>query len=109
MGAIGSSISQDASTVTLDRPSAMKIENISIAIADTEQSHSFPANTQQFLVRNRGSGTLKLASDLGQSGSVYYTLGAGDFYSSPDLSASIPTIYFQSPNAGLVLEMVSWS
>lgn len=106
MASIGSSISPDSSGSSSVSTGA--VENVTISLADTEQSHSFPANTKCFMLKPRGTGKLKLSMSSGQSGTTYWTVPAGTYYSSPMLSTS-PTIYFQSPTAGLVLELFSWS
>jgi hypothetical protein len=85
------------------------VENVPVALANTEQAHTLPANTKQFLVKTRGIGHLKLAYSLGTSGTVYLTIDPGSAYQSPQFSAVSKTIYFQSPLAGLVLEIESWS
>lgn len=86
-----------------------KVENVAIATANTEQSHTFPVNTKTLLVQIRGTGVLKYAFDAGQSGIEYASLYPGAFYSESGIGVPNTTIYFQSPNAGLVLELVSWS
>lgn len=85
------------------------IENATIAAANVEQSHTFPAGTVQFLVKARGSGKIKLAHTLGTSGSTYLTIHPGSVYTSPEFKPDAKTIYFQSPVAGLVIEMESWA
>lgn len=85
------------------------IANVAIASADTEQSHSFPAGTKRFFVKPRGAGKIKLSHIATQSGSNYITIWPGAVYDSNEVAASPYTIYFQSPIAGLVVEMESWA
>lgn len=84
------------------------IDNVTVTSPDTEQSYAFPAGTKAFLLQLRGNGTLKLSLTSGDSGTRYWTLRPGAFLANDDIAAS-PTIYFQSPTAGLVLELFSWS
>jgi hypothetical protein len=85
------------------------IENVTITTANTEQSHTFPTGTMKFLLRPRGNGKIKLSHDIGNSGSTYLTVSPGAVYESPDFKPLPKTIYFQSPTAGLVVEMESWA
>lgn len=85
------------------------VENVTIAAANVEQSHTFPAGTVQFLLKARGIGKIKLAHTLGDSGTSYLTVHAGSVYASPEFKPDAKTIYFQSPVAGLVIEMESWA
>lgn len=86
-----------------------KVENATVALADTEQSHTFPANTKKFEIRPRGNGIIKLTFDSGTSGTIYRTIHAGSFYSADNLATPSLTIYFQSATAGLIVELTSWS
>lgn len=84
------------------------VENVTIAIADTEQTHTFPADTKRFLIQSRGS-KVKLSFASGQSGTTYLTVHPYGFYSEDGIGAASLTVYLQSPAAGSVVELVSWS
>lgn len=86
-----------------------KVENAVCTLANTEYSHTFPTDTKTFLVQARQNGTIKLTFDAGTSGTVYHSIWPGCFYSIGFIVAASTTIYFQSPTAGLVLELTSWS
>lgn len=86
-----------------------KVENAVCTLANTEYSHTFPANTKTFLVQARGNGTIKLSFDVGESGTVYHSIWPGAYYAMGFIVEPSTTIYFQSPVAGLVLELTSWS
>jgi hypothetical protein len=78
-----------------------------IATANTEQAHTFPANTKLFLIRSRtGSGRILLAH---ASGGPCLTISPGAVYTSPGFNRASTTIYLQSPTAGLEVELESWS
>lgn len=85
-----------------------KVENETIALANTEQSHTFPAYTKAIQIKARGNGKIKLAFDSGTSGTVYQTVWAGSAYTQENIGSATTTIYFQSPVAGLVVELTSW-
>jgi hypothetical protein len=86
------------------------IEHAVIAAANVEQSHIFPGGTRQFLVKSRTHGKILLSHNSGMSGSAGLTIHSGSVYESPQFAAqSGKTIYFQSPIAGLVVELESWS
>lgn len=98
------------STVTTLGPSNPLVANVSIALASTEYSYFIPAGSRRFLLKARGNTTIQLAFVSGDSGTTYLTIPAGTFYSEGDLSLTLgKTIYFQSTQAGQILEIVSWS
>jgi hypothetical protein len=86
------------------------VEHATIALANTEQSHTFATGTQRFLLRARGSGKIFLSHSSGTSGTTGLTICQGAVYESP-LFAPLAgrQIFFQSPVAGLVVEIESWS
>lgn len=104
MTAIGSSIAPDSGAVTTGL-----VENATIAVANVEQSHTFPTNTKTIQVKPRDNGKIKMAFDSGTSGTVYQTIWPGAVYCQDNIGAASTTIYFQSPTAGLVVELTSWS
>jgi hypothetical protein len=85
------------------------IENVTIASANVEQSHTFPANTLFYMLKARGIGRIQIATASGQSAISYLTVSPGTAYESPIFNGTTVTIYFQSPTAGLVIEMESWA
>lgn len=103
-GALTGSVNTDVPKYTTG-----KIENVTCVAANTEYSHTFPAYTKAFLVQARQNGTIKLSFDAGTSGTDYHSIWAGCFYAVGYVVAPSTTIYFQSPTAGLVLELTSWS
>lgn len=92
------------------QPTTGKIEHATIAAANTEQSHTFPAGTRQFVVKASTGGKILFTHNAGTSGSTGLTIPAGSVYESPQFqAAAAKIIYFQSPIAGLVVELESWS
>ena len=108
MSAIGS-FGGNVTATTVSAATTGKVENATISIANTEQSHTFPANTKSFLIQARGNGKIKLSFDSGTSGTIFWTIPNGTYYGSPEFSSPSLTIYFQSPVTGLVVELISWS
>ena len=86
-----------------------KVENATIAAANVEQSHTFPANTKAFMLQARGNAKIKMSFDAGTSGTTFHTIWPGAFYCRDSIAAASTTIYFQSPLAGLVVELTSWA
>lgn len=85
------------------------VENVTVTLANTEQAYSFPAYTRSITVKARGPAKAQLAFEPGSTGTEFFTLWPGAVYTQEGISAPLTTIYFQSPVAGLVLEMISWS
>lgn len=94
---------------TLPQVSARTIENIPITNANSEQSHTFPANTRFYMLRTRNHAKLQIADNSGESATKFITVSPGAVYSSQVFNATTTTIYFQSPIAGTILEAESWA
>lgn len=107
MGSIGSF---GGGAVTVN-PSLLTptVENVTIAASNVEQSYALPANTKSFMVQTRGQGKLLYAYSAGTSGTTYVTLNPHCFRFQSDISSPAITLYFQSPLAGLVVEIESWA
>ena len=105
MASVGSSIlpsPQSASSTTVT------IFNTTATLANTEYSQALPANTKEFLMKVRGSAALKVAFISGDSGTLYVTINKGAVLTVTQFFSS-QTIYFQSPVAGSVVEIVAFS
>jgi hypothetical protein len=90
--------------------STPNIQNISISLANTEQSFSFPSTTKKFEIKLRGSGRLQISYTSGASGTNFITLPIGTSYSVNDLNLSGNLdIYFQSSKASETLEIEYWN
>lgn len=86
------------------------MENVTLITANTETPHTLPTSTRTFKVRPRGAATLKLAYDLGTSGTVYWTITPGAWTGVDNVNPALPlTLYLQSPTAGAIAEIESWS
>lgn len=104
MTAINSAIIGTVSTETL---TAFVVENVTLALANTEYSHTLPASTKHFVLQNRNDGIVKLKA---VTGGDILTLYPNVPYSIANIksSASI-TVILESPKAAQVIEIISWS
>ena len=84
------------------------IFNEVIASADTEQSVVLPANICGYFIKTRGKSTLKLTHVSGESGTLYFEVPASASYTDENSYLNL-TLYFQSPSAGEVVEIVTWT
>ena len=84
------------------------IANEDITLADTEYSYALPAHTKKFTIKLRDPGyPLKLCVVESGSGTTYYNIPQGATHMEDDIKAPI-TLYFQSPEASMVAEIISW-
>lgn len=101
-GTIGISLLVPTSIPTIVTPT--------IALANTEQSYALPLGTTRIAVKCRGSVALKFSWTSGQSGTVYETVPVDTEYTELYLSADCSlTFYYQSPTAGAVVEIQTWT
>ena len=106
MGTITSSLSGDIG-LTAATPT---IENQSIALAATEYNYVLPANTKRFKIQNRLGGPIQISFIVTQSATKFWTVFPGQQFDGENIkNPGGLTIYYQSPNAGQMLEIISWS
>jgi len=91
--------------------SAPTITNIILsAIPGTEASIAIPVGTKRFSLRARDNSKLQLAYIPLNSGTIYWTILAGNIFTEEMLSnLSSYTVYIQSNKASTVVELVSWA
>jgi hypothetical protein len=82
------------------------VQNVTITLANTEQSHVLPTGSGPFMIHNRGPGIVKLAFVSGASGTTYFTLHRWSFFQFALLAQGSTTIYVQSPTASTVVELI---
>jgi len=97
--------------VNVENPTIPDIANVSVPLAATEVSFTFPLKTKRFLMRIRdGSANIQLAFIAGQSGTNYTTISRGCNYGSGDIDPPDPfSIYFQCDKPGKTVEILSWN
>jgi len=91
----------------IERGTSPTIYNVTCTNADTEYSQALPASTKKFTVKARG-GSLKICFTSGQSGTTYVLLEDGQSWSEDGIVFN-GTLYFQSPAAGTIAEIIAWS
>ena len=75
-----------------------EISHVPLAVADTEYEIVLPNNCKQFELKLLDRiATLKLSYVSGQSGTVYWSVGAGTVFSETGLLLSGVSIFVQSP------------
>jgi len=103
MSFLNSSIVKSTQNVT------KTVYNVTIATANVEQSLALSAQILGYLIKTRqGSAELKLSHVSGQSGTNYLTIPRKAVHTDEHPYANL-TLYFQSPVAGDVVEVVTWS
>lgn len=80
--------------------------NITCTVAGTEYSRSM-GECRKFLIKPRG-GQLKVCFNNGESGTNYILLNDGQAYSEDLIHTSALNLYFQSPTAGTIVEILRW-
>jgi hypothetical protein len=97
---------------SLDYPSAFTVYNTTLTLANTEYSFIFPSNTYGFDVQPRNSGhTLRMSHVTGQvagADGTHFTVSALS-REHVRITQDNLTIYFGSPNAGCVVEIIVWT
>ncbi len=86
------------------RPS---IQNLSMPVANTELTINIPAQIKKILIQARGTHDLKIAFTATESGTNYFTLKASAVYYEDTIHGPF-TIALQSPDSGVVVEVVTW-
>lgn len=98
---VGSSLVATNQTVT------QRIYNVSLGVANTEQSQALPSTIVGYMIRSRGDAELKLSHVATESGTKYLTIPGCSTYE--DLhSYNNLTLYFQSPQTGDTVEIIAW-
>lgn len=91
-------------------PTTPAITNVSVILANTEQSFSLPADTKRFLIRVReGTSDMRLAFISGNTASTYFTIRKGSVFTESDIVSSTTTLYFTTSLASQNVEIVVWS
>jgi hypothetical protein len=103
MGFVNSSIVSQQTNVT------KTIYNETIALANTEQSLAIPGKILGYLIKVRGNtAELKLSHVATESGTKFLTIPKNAVHTD-DYPYTGLTLYFQSPSAGAIVEVVTWS
>ena len=86
-----------------------------MTVADTEYSQELPEQCLNFIIHTRDESLFRLAFETGKvAGPVapYFTVLGGSRYYEPEVftdSDSVITLYFASPSAGKIVEIIAWT
>ncbi len=83
------------------------IKNVTCTLANTEYSQVIPTGTKKFLLKTRAASDLKFTFVASGSGSLYATIpaGSGGLWIDTSKMRGL-TVYFQTPTAGEIVEMI---
>lgn len=85
------------------------IANVSVTDADTEYSYSLPDFTKTFIIKLRGVGApFKVAFVSGESSTIYVNVANSASYQEKNVKGKDNVLYFQSPTAGQIAEIISY-
>jgi hypothetical protein len=85
------------------------VYNVSMPLAATEYTFTFPSGTKKFSLKTRVTSNLQYTFQSGQSGTTFVTIPPGCNYSEENLSLSTSlSIYFQSNKPSNTLELTLW-
>lgn len=103
---------QSAIDVTPPEIDATTPYTLTCVVADTEYSQALPANTRYFEFQCRGNSVIRWAFVTGKvagPADPYRTLKVGDSYFSPaGMNLTGVTLYVASPDAGAIVELLTW-
>lgn len=85
------------------------VATVSMTSANTEYSYELPQGTREFWLKLRDPGyPMKVAMVSGDSGTTYFTVQNGETHKEPNTKSSKVTLYFQSTQASMVAEILSF-
>ena len=100
--------SVDINEAVIEEATTPTIYNVTNTVASTEYSQALPTGTRKFTIKPRG-GALKFCFTASGSGSLYINLDDGQGFSEDNLKLTSKTLYFQSPTAGSITEIIAWT
>jgi len=85
------------------------VATVSLASANTEGSYEIPQGTTEFWIKLRAIGfNLQVAMVEGDSGTTYFTIRSGETHKEKNVKASKLELFFQSPEANMTVEILSY-
>lgn len=87
-------------------PTAATFFNVSVAVPNSETSQALPSDTKGFIIKTRGSSSLKLSYTVAESGTKFVTISRSAVYNDPNKYTSL-TLYFQT-SAVDVVEIIAY-
>jgi hypothetical protein len=108
-GSLSLALTSDNINLTLDTVSQPAIVNFPLENANEEYELTLPANTKRFIMKPRDC-NLKMAFVQGTSGSTYFTLPKGSYWSENAIADGVTVkIYLQTARAHSLVEVILWS
>lgn len=92
---------------TVQESTGATVYNVTVSLANTEQSITLSNNTKSFLIKVRGNSSLKLAFNSGESSTNYITISPGANYYAEGLNFS-GDLFFQTTKPSQVIEILEW-
>ncbi|MEE9117850.1 MAG: hypothetical protein V3U02_04545 [Calditrichia bacterium] len=88
--------------------------NVAMPSADTEYSYTLPVGTKQYEIQLRDANSMKLlvgdVDDAGDSGTTFITVPSDSMHYEQGIDTHAGVIlYFQSPAASQIAEIVTWT
>lgn len=81
---------------------------VTIALANTEQSFALPANTKKFIIRNIDNSQILFSYESsGTTSAKFFTIKKNNVFTDNNLYAS-QSLYFQTPNAGDTIQIITY-
>jgi hypothetical protein len=107
---VNSDGSINVNLVGINVPSTPIIVNVSMPLAGTQYSFTFPTGTKRYNLYVRGNAKLQFCFITGQTNTKYRTLEMGASYTEESILNSAPLpIYFQASQPGKILEILYWT
>lgn len=103
-------LSMGLSNAANDLPASFPtVVNVTLTSANTEYTYNIPNDISTITVKSRTAADFKMATTSGQSGTTYFTVPSGlAYYETQIASFNSHQLYFQSANAGQIIEIIYW-
>ncbi len=82
------------------------IVNLTLTSASTEYSTTLPNDVGAITIQSRTAADFKMGTNPTESGTKYFTIKSGTAYYETSIGIQAKTLYFQSDNAGQVIEII---
>lgn len=94
--------------ITISEANSIKITPLSISLSGTEYAHVLQSNLTQIRIKCRGSASLKISFNLGESGTDYWTIPRGCTDSIDGVNFSGKTLYLQVDKPNMIIEVMEF-
>lgn len=101
--------SGSTTNVVVSGATTPQVARVSIVSANTEYSYALPTNTKKYTIRLQDMAQLKVAFQVGQSGTDYIPLPSNGIHWEDNLSLTGISLYFQSPSPTQLAIITIWT